>query len=152
MYNLTQFVDLQNKALTDGDIKEAQRLLTELETHLERKQSWQRLRTNEPESYDVLYTELKDLSQVLSPAARSTMRQLIRIFQCCQDHSISLEFLDVPANLHKYREASSYLNVIITKHASDDEIKSELLEAIRHIKSDKNRDETRSWVRNRQSW
>ena len=146
MYNITQFVEQQKKALDDNDITKAVSLLAELESHLAKKRGWNSLRTNSLASYEELYAKLEDMNHVLSPSGKSTMGQLIRIFQCCQDYGISLEFLDVPANLHKYREASNYLNVIISKDASDAVIKRELLDAISHIKSDKNRDETRSWV------
>ena len=151
MYTVTQFVDLQNKALGDNDITEAQRLLTELETHLEKKHGWHWLRTNEPDSYDVLYTKLKDLGQVLLPAGKSTMRQLVSIFKWCEDHDISLAYLDVSENLHKYREATAYLIRIINNDATTCEIKREVLDAIRRIKSDKNRDLTRLWVRKKRT-
>ena len=151
MYNLTQIVDPQNKALTDSDITEVQRLLTELETHLEKKRGWKWLRTNKPESYNELYTKLKDLGQVLLPAGKSTMRQLVSIFKWCEDHDISLAYLGVSENLHKYREATAYLIRIINNDATTCEIKREVLDAIRRIKSDKNRDLTRLWVRKKRT-
>jgi len=49
MNTITQFIDLQTKAFSEGDIAEAQRLLDELEAHLVKQKSWHWLRSNEPE-------------------------------------------------------------------------------------------------------
>ena len=110
-----------------------------------------RLRSNEPESYNELYSRLKDMSEVLLPAGKSTMRQFVRIYKWCEDHGIKLEFLGLSPNLHKYREATAYLTRVISKNTCDDEIKREVLETVNRIKSDKNRDETRSWTRKKRT-
>ena len=151
MTNLNEFVKQHKKALNKKDIKEAQRLLTKLKKELKKQQSWDYLRSNKPESYKQLYRKLRDTSESLSPSGKSIMRQLIRIFTWCEKHKISLPYLDVSANLHKYREDTSYLIRIITKDANDAEIKRELGDAISRIKADKNRDVTRSWTRKKRS-
>ena len=151
MTNTTQFVKRQKKAFAECDITEAKRLLTELGIHLEKKRGWNWLRSNEPESYNELYSRLKDMSEVLLPAGKSTMRQFVRIYKWCEEHGIELEFLDLSPNLHKYREATAYLTRVISKNTCDDEIKRELLETVNRIKSDKNRDGTRSWTRKKRA-
>jgi hypothetical protein len=44
MYNITQFVEQQRKALEAGDIKDAKNHLTELESYVVKRHAWQTLR------------------------------------------------------------------------------------------------------------
>ena len=54
-------------------------------------------------------------------------------------------------DLHKYNEALGYLFKLITKNIWNAEIKLVFFKATRRIKSDKNRDETRSWTRTKRT-
>ena len=72
------------------------------------------------------------------------MKQLIKIFRSCRDHGISLDELDTPHNLHKYREAAAKLNEIVS---GESEIREQLEAAIETIKSHSNRADTRAWAR-----
>ena len=134
MFNLEKFVKRQKKAFAKGDIAEAQGLLTKLKKDLKKQQSWENLRSNKPDSYKQLYRKLHDMSQSLSPSGKSTMKQIISIFQWCEKHHISLVYLKVAANLHKYREATAYLIGVNSQDATLAKIKADLLEAINRHK------------------
>jgi len=151
MYNLKKYVKRQKKAFAKGDITEARRLLTKFEKALKKQQAWYYLRSNEIVSYKQLYRKLRYMSESLSSSGKSVMTQLIRIFQWCEEHHISLAYLDVSANLHKYREATAHLIGIIAQDATIAKIKADLFEAINRLKADMDRDVTRSWTRKKRA-
>jgi len=74
-----------------------------------------------------------------------------KVFEWCGDHGIELADLQVPAHLHKYREAVAHMYQIIGEENGDsDEPKvRKMREAIARIKSDPDRNATRAWARSR---
>ena len=144
MIALTSFAEKQRVALEAGDVDKALRLLRKLEGRIEKAKAWGWLRSNEPESYEQLIDKLKQSRKGRSASGRTEINQLRRIFRSCRDHDISLVELDVPSNLHKYREAAAKLNEIV---AGESEIREQLEAAIETIKSHSNRADTRAWAR-----
>ena len=142
MIELTVFAERQRATLEAGEVDEALQLLSGLEDQIENTKAWGWLRSNEPESYEQLVDKLEQSRQGRSASGRTEMKQLITIFESCRDYGISLVELDVPNNLHKYREAAAKLNAIVSGRS---EINLEA--AIETIKSHSSRADTRAWAR-----
>jgi hypothetical protein len=139
---LAKFAKRQRVALESENVDKALRLLRKLEARIEETKAWGWLRSNEPESYEQLIDKLKQSSKGRSASGRTEMKQLIRIFESCEAHGISLDELDAPNNLHKYREAAAKLNAIVSGRSQ-----MNLEEAIETIKSHSCRADTRAWAR-----
>jgi hypothetical protein len=147
MYNLTQFIEQQRRALEAGDINKAIQLLSVVETYTMKRKTWHSLKYNEPESYAELYFKLGAGFAVLRSTGKYTLQHLLRFFRWCENHDIALEDLAVSQNLYKYRDITAYLISTINRDADIADIKQDVLDVINRIKADKNRDETRSWAR-----
>ncbi|MCJ7739608.1 MAG: hypothetical protein MUQ10_20235, partial [Anaerolineae bacterium] len=114
MIQLAAFAERQGVALESEDVDGALRLLSKLEAWIEKTKVWGWSRSNEPASYEQLIDKLKQSSKGRSACGRTEMKQLVKIFESCRDHGISLVELDVPSHLHKYREAAAKLNAIVS--------------------------------------
>ena len=137
----------QRTALEAGNMAQALDILDQIEREVSKANAWDWLTTHEPESYDQLCSKLEDARYGLSPAGRSTLGQLKRVFRWCGKHDILLADIEFPIHSSKYREACSYLNGIITRDADEEEIRRDLLDAIEHIQGLGTRRETRQWIR-----
>lgn len=110
--------------------------------------AWHWLRNNQPESYEQLTEKLgQAASQSLSSGGQTELRQLVRVFEWCEEHGIGLADLEVPDHLHKYREAVAHLNRICDSGESDQSKVQTMREIVGRIKSDPSRRATRAWAR-----
>ncbi len=110
--------------------------------------AWHWLRNNQPESYEQLIGKLEQAaSRSLSSGGQIELRQLVGVFECCEEHGIELADLEVPAHLHKYREAVAHLSRICDSDEPDQSKVQAMRETVGRIKSDPSRRATRAWAR-----
>ena len=110
--------------------------------------AWHWLRNNQPESYEQLIGKLeRAASRYLSSGGRTELRQLVRVFEWCEEHRIELADLEVPDHLHKYREAVVRLSRICDGDEPDQSKVQTMQETVGRIKSDPSRRATRAWAR-----
>ncbi len=111
--------------------------------------AWHWMRNNQPGSYEQLIEKLeRAASRSLSSGGQTELRQLVRVFEWCEEHGIELADLEVPAHLHKYREAVAHLSRICDGDEPDQSKVQAMRETVGRIKSDPSRRATRAWARN----
>jgi hypothetical protein len=111
--------------------------------------AWYWLRNNQPESYEQLTEKLEQAKELLASSGQIELRQLVKVFEWCEDHGIELAELQVPEHLHKYREAAAYMSRTIEGDEPDWSKLRKMRETVDRIKSDPSRRATRVWAR---SW
>lgn len=146
-------LEQQEDALKQGNTSEALSLLKQMREVLDRQNAWRSLRQEEPDDYDELLGKLS-LSlkrRGLHQSEQTLNRQLIEIFEWCEQQGFSVEELRPKDNLHKYREATAVmLGIINDEDQSDEQKRAALTKTLKRIQEqDVTRDDTRAWARTR---
>ena len=143
-----EFLEQQEAALEVADVVEARKLLERTRPVLVQLSAWRELRTNEPESYKQLSDKLEAAAKLLSLSSKTELGQLRKVFEWCRDHGIELAELKVKQFLPRYREAACYLYRLCYITEMDDGTRlREVQEALERIRSERNRQAVRAWVR-----
>lgn len=79
--SIYELLEQQEGALKDKNIPQARRLLQEIRAEIEKREAWNWLRANEPESYAQLLGKLEQAGESLSPSGRAEVRQLPEVFE-----------------------------------------------------------------------